>query len=216
MVAISKVTVANMALSHIGTKSRIESLTELSNEANAINLWWDFALSECLEAYDWSFARTRTPQGNSLALDGDVPPDEWMFRYQYPSDCIKARHIWNPDGPQADAVPFELELNSKNVRTILTNMENPILVYTKLVTDVTLFIPIFISMLSRAIASHIAFTLTAQQKIVDAQVTQFAALLRAAPAVDANERVPPPPREAEWIRGRTFAPNSWDKRRGSW
>jgi len=214
MIAMSQVKVANMALSHIGTKSRIESLTEASNEAKAINLWWDFALEESLELYDWSFARTRTPQGGSLALDGDVPPDEWSFRYQYPADCIKARRIWNPNGRQDDAVPFELELNSNGVRTILTNLENPILVYTKWVDNVSLFIPIFISLFSRVLASHIAFPLTAQQKIVDAQMAQVSGLLRAAPAVDANERVSEPPREAEWIRGRTFSPHSGKYGRG--
>ncbi|HZX69765.1 MAG TPA: hypothetical protein VFE77_03020 [Rhodanobacter sp.] len=209
MAAISQTTVCNMALSHVGAKSHIESIQEKSNEADAFRLWWDFSLLECLESYDWSFARTRTPQGSSLALDGDVPPDEWQFRYQYPADCVKARMIWNPVGPTADAVPFALELNSQGVRTILTNMGNPILVYTKLVTNLSLFIPIFISLLSRCLAQHVAFQLTGDQKIVDAQVAQYGALLRLAPAVDANEMVPSQPRDAEWIRGRTFDPKNY-------
>lgn len=202
MLTVSPVAIANMALSNIGSKSHIESFTEKSPEANQCNIWYGFSLQQALESFDWSFARSRF----QLALDGDAPPDEWNYRYQYPADCAKARRIWNPAGSQADAVPFDLETNSKGARTILCNLNSALLVYTKAITDTSAFSTFFVELVSRGLAQHIAFKLTGKREIVKDQVDTYQSMLRAAPAQDANERVGQPPRDAEWIRGRTFAP----------
>lgn len=57
--AISNVTISNMALSHIGADSTIESMAESSAEAAQCNLWYDYSRLQVLEAYDWGFARKR-------------------------------------------------------------------------------------------------------------------------------------------------------------
>jgi hypothetical protein len=198
--AISKVVIANMALAHIGTKSNIQSFDEKSPEAKQCSLWYDFCLQQALEGFDWSFARTRKP----LAVDGDAPPEQWGFRYQLPADCIATRRIWNPSGDDADAVPYELEINSNDVRTLLTDLDSAVLVYTRSVTNAAIFPPLFVELVSRGLAQHIAFSITGKLEIVKAQSDTYQSLLRSAPAYDANERVGKPPRDAEWIRGRSF------------
>lgn len=208
MSAVSTVQIANMALSHIGAKSSIESLDEQSPEARACKLWYQLALEQALEGFDWSFARKRM----DLALDGDDPPAEWLFRYQYPVDCVRFRYIWNPAGPDADAVPFEIETNGSDQRTIVTNMESAVGIFTKLITTPTSYTPMFIEALSRALAHHIAFTITGDLKIKQEQAQGFQAIIATAAASNANERVGRPPRDAEWVRGRGFR-NSSDARR---
>lgn len=208
MAAVSSVTIANMALSHIGAKSSIESLDENSSEAKQCKLWYAFSLEQALESYDWSFARTR----RALALSGEAPPDQWSYRYQYPADCVKARRIWNPAGEQADAVPFEIEMGADDNRTILTDIQGAVLIFTKSVTNPALFSKLFVEMLSRGLAQHIAFALTGKTEVTKEQAGAYQSILRAAAAYDGNERVGQPPRDAEWIRGRTFDPNSFNRR----
>lgn len=213
MASIDSVFICNMALSHIGAKSYIESLAEQTAEAKQCKMWYQFSLVQCLEAFDWSFARKR----DQLAPASDAPPAQWSYRYQYPADCVAMRRLWNPAGEQADAVPYEIETqNSTGIKTILTDMgyatEFPSVappcgavgVYTFLNNVPATYTVFFVELLSRCIASHIAFSLTGKDKVVQAQTNAYQQVLRAAPAYDANERVGQPPRDAEWIRGRTF------------
>jgi hypothetical protein len=200
MATLSKVRIANMALSNIGARSSIESFTENSSEAQQIDLWYDFSLLQTLEAFDWSFARKR----QILALHSDPAPDtEWCFRYQYPADCVSARYIVNPLGKDADPVPFSVETSvDGSVRTILTNQDVAELVYTFDLQTVSLFSPLFVKALAYALGANIAFALTAKTAIEEKMQDRFARTILLAPASNANEEQEDPPREAEWIRGR--------------
>jgi len=214
--AISPVVIGRMALSHIGARSRIESLTENSNEAKEVNLWYDFARKQVLEVFNWNFASKRL----TLALHGDDPPEGvWAFRYQYPSDCLVARNIENPripvratgflgksfdelTGLQFNAVPFEVEIAPEGTKSILSNLEDAVLVYTFDQTATALFSELFIEAFSRALASKIAFSLTGKQSISTEQLQIFFLVVGRAGASNANEQVEPPPRDAEWVRNR--------------
>jgi len=213
---ISPVLIGRMALSHIGARSRIESLTENSTEAKELNLWFDFARKQTLEAFDWNFARKRI----TLALHGDDPPEDvWEFRYQYPSDAIRIRRIENPripvrstgffgksfdelTGLQFDAVPFDIETAPDGTKSILSNLEEARAVYTFNQEATELFSELFVEAFSRVLASRIAFALTAKASVADTQLRIFFALMNIAMASNANEQVEPPPRDAEWIRKR--------------
>lgn len=59
MVAISDTRIANMALSHLGARHTIENLSEVSTEAEAAELWYEFSRLQTLESHDWGFARRR-------------------------------------------------------------------------------------------------------------------------------------------------------------
>lgn len=214
MAAISDVTIANMALSHVGAKSTIEAIGEESVEGEVIDLWFEYSRLQTLQAFDWNFARKRIV----LTTHGEDPPEGvWGFRYKYPSDCVSARKIENPTGSSpliwvqsftqpgsiGDAIPFEVEMNAAgNVKTILTNLDDAILVYTFNQADAGLYAPLFVEALSWAVASHIAFTLTGKRSIAGDARQAFTNIMLMAPAMDANERVEKPPREAEVIRGR--------------
>lgn len=196
--AISTVQIANFALSKVGTDSTIESLTEDSAEANACNLWIGHARRQALSAFNWTFSRFRT----TLATHGDDPPDEWTYRYAYPVDCVKARFIENPVGKTADAVPFDVEQSDDGTKSILTDMVDAKLIYTKDVTDPGLYTEYFIELLATILGSHIAFPITTRTKLSLQLREEARLMLIFAPAMDANEKQEDIPRDAPQIRGR--------------
>ena len=196
--SVSNVRIANFALSKIGSRSNIESFDEQSAEARQCKLWYDFAREQALSSFNWSFARKRA----SLALASEDPPLNWSFRYQYPADCIQARYIENPVGLDEFPVDFDIELDSGNFRTILTNIEQAKLVYTVDTSDPNLFSSYFIDYLASVLGRYIAFTLTGKTAIVEKVDRESTFLFNLASAMDANEKQEKPPLDAEWIRKR--------------
>ncbi len=218
MPTISDTRIANMALSHVGTRSSIESLEdEISNEAEVCRLWYEFSRRQTLEGFDWNFARKRI----TLTKHSEDPPDGvWGFRYVYPADCIVARKLENPTGTvegqtgrwiadfstpevRGDAIPFEVETDSTGqTKSILSNLSDAKLVYTFEQLDTGLYSPLFVEALSRALGSHIAFTLTGKLALANALANSFTNAMFTASASSANEQVAKPPRDADFIRGR--------------
>ena len=200
MAIISKVKIGNMALSHIGASSSIESFSEETAAAQAVDLWYDFSRLQILEAYDWGFARKR----QALALDSEAAPEGvWGFRYQYPADAVSIREICNPLGPDADAIPFEIELSSDGLRkTILTDVEDATVIYTKDLETTSLYTAFFVEALSYLLAHHIAYTITGKRTIRQEMLEIYNQYIQLAPAQNANERVDRPKRNAPWIRAR--------------
>lgn len=208
MSLVSPVQIANMALNHVGAKDTIESFTEASVEARTVGIWYDHARLTSLESHDWTFARKRS----ELALDEEDPPSDWDYRYQYPSDCIKARRIVNPYyynpsvheylfTSQGDAVPFEIELAGDR-QTILCDLPEASLVYTGNVTNTNSFTNHFVNAMSYCLAGFIAYKLTGKIQTKKMMEDNFSISINKAAQIDANEGVDKPPRDAEWIRGR--------------
>jgi len=196
---ISEARIASMALSNIG-HSGIESISGTEAGAKECDLWYDFARRQALAANDWNFARRRL----TLATHSDDPPSGvWAYRYQYPSDCVAFRKIQNPAGETADAIPFEIELSdNQETKSILTDLDDAVGVYTMNLTQVTLFSEFFVQLLGFALATQVAYPLTGKKEIREGMEATFQNMLRVAPAVNANEQVGAQPRDAEWIRGR--------------
>ncbi|MEE9598142.1 MAG: hypothetical protein V3V96_15330 [Acidiferrobacterales bacterium] len=211
MAAISKTRIANMALSHIGAGHTIEDLDgEVSEEASAVRLWYDYSRLQVLQAFNWGFARTRT----TLTTHAEDPPSGvWDYRYQYPDHCAAIRAIENPagtvvltqvgDANEGNAIPYTVELDATRTnKTVLTNLAEASVVFTWDLEQENLFSPMFVSTLSHLLAHYIAFTITGKLSVQDRQLRIYSAMIGAAPAADANESVEAPPRDASWIRGR--------------
>ncbi len=198
--SVSEVSICNMALSNVGISNTIETLEENSIEAKQCNLWYNFSRKQALAANDWSFARANL----ILATHGDDPPEGvWAYRYQYPVDCVKFRKLRNPAGHKADAVPFDVELgDSRETRSILTDLNEAVGVYTFDLVRVTLFSEFFVAMFAAAIAVNICFPLTKKLKLKKELVADFTSLSTVAQAVDGNEQVGREPRGASWHEGR--------------
>jgi hypothetical protein len=156
-------------------------------------------LKQALQIADWNFARKR----QTLTLHADDPPVQWGFRYQYPSDCLVARFIPNPAGTAENLPAFKVETSEDGTSlSIVTNVEDAVLVYTFNQTLATIFTPFFIEMLSYLLAHHMAFSITGKTTLRDSMLQTFNLLTLQAPAQNANEGIELEPRDAEQIRGR--------------
>lgn len=199
MATISSVKIANMALDYIGADATIESLSEASPTAKICNRWYDWSRIQTLEAYNWNFARKR----KVLALLETEPYDDWLYRYEYPSDCIRAREIVNPAGPSADVVPFSVvSTDDGQTTSILTDMDEASLTYTFDVTDPARFSTLFVDALAWRLASRIAFSLTGKADLMRLAMQSFQAHVAAAAGANGSEGFERGPREASWVRGR--------------
>lgn len=199
MATLSSVKIANMALSKAGANSTIESLDEDSAEAAQVSLWYEFAKEKALSAYNWSFAR----KSLTLATHGeDAPTNRWAYRYMYPADCVKARMIENPSNDDADPIAFKVELAPDNTKSIVTNQDEAVLIYTANITDPNLFSPFFVEFLATVLASHIAWPLTAKFGVVDRLEERTQVLQILAPTADAQEQQEDTPRDSDYIRAR--------------
>lgn len=199
MASISVVKICNMALSHIGAKSNIESLTESSAEASVCNLWYDWTRRQMLELHEWKFAKKRV----AVPLLETEPNSQWLYRYEYPSDCVKARLIENPTGPNEDVIPFSIENTSDGLSlSVLTSQEEAVLIYTFDLTNVALFSSIFVDALSWRLAAEIAFRLTGDRGVATSALRQFNQTFQIAMSSNAAEGFDAAPRDSELIRVR--------------
>lgn len=222
---MDKATICNMALAHIKA-ARITTLSERSEEAEYCNIFYDTARKATLEAFNWSFARKNMAlvQMNEYTGD-DFTRYGFTYRYAYPSDCAKARYIpragtaGRPFSPYADtyepqryvmadaaAIParFKLELgDTENRRTILTNEEDAVLVYTKDITDTNLFNGQFVLALSYHLAGLLGTPLGKGRSDFDRWMGAFNEYMAGVAESDANEDYDPNPEEVnEFLQAR--------------
>lgn len=196
---VTKVKIANMALSHIG-ESTIESTTELSAEAGRVDIFYDVALQRSLEWYNWPFAR----RSQTLALHVDAAPKtRWQFRYALPSDLVKCRFIENVAGADADPIPYALENDDAAAElTLLTDVQEASLIYTFLMEQPERFPADFVLGLSHQLAYLMAYSQTGKRALAGDQLNLFQTFMAQAAASALNEEMPGAPREAEAIRAR--------------
>lgn len=91
------------------------------------------------------------------------PPIPWLYEYQYPDDCVQPLQIkdqvlfapvWRPR-----ANPWRLNFDGE-MRTLLSNVRNPVLIYVRRVTDPNVwqndFIALFIAALAKRLQPQLA------------------------------------------------------------
>lgn len=197
----TKVSICNMALTHISAKALISNLdTDTSVEAKTCRVFYDECLRFVLSDVDWGFARKRS----TLALLGEDAPDDWDYVYGYPNDCLKAREIF--DGSRRKnrlRIPFEISLNEDGtLKTILTDQASAQLRYTRNITDPNLFTPSFAMMMSYYMAYLIAYPLTKKASVTDKQLKDYQAHKVFAEVANAEEEEWDEMPEGEFIAGR--------------
>jgi hypothetical protein len=199
--AISEVTISNMALSRIGVSQRIASMTELSAEAGACNLWYELCRDYVLEDFDWSFARKRVAL---TLLSPQDPPLPWGYEFSWPADCIAAREI--DPGVQikraVDRIPFEVVMRDATSRKILTTIQDPTLIYTARVTNPTMFSAVFADAVSLRMAAELAMGIAKSPTMRDSLSRYYLLALQTAVARDLNQGQGLPEPDSEFVTER--------------
>lgn len=154
----SSTEICNIALSHLGSSKRIQSLdSDKGQEAASCRQFYEIARDEVLENFPWPFAQTQ----EALALVSENPTPEWTYAYQYPSNASNIVKI--PSGAMLDSnntrIPYKIVYGDSG-KLIYTNQRDAEVIYTKRVTDVSRFSATFTIALSFKIAGYIAATVT--------------------------------------------------------
>lgn len=198
----SKVQVAKLALSHIGDRYDITSLDESSTEAEQFNLVFEDLRRALLREHPWKFAKKYSKPSS---LSG-TPPAEWDYMFTYPTDGLKVRRLVNPLDPVGDKlppIPFDIGLNSSDVKCVFTNEEAPELEYTKDIDDPVDFDSNFITALSWRLAEHVVMPITGETRLAQLVAQRATYWVNVAKMQDANEGIErEQTRDPDWIRNR--------------
>lgn len=178
----SEVSICNKALLHLG-EDPISSLTEASKAARLCNQLYADERDFVLRAHPWGFAERYV----TLAVLADVTPIGFDFAYQYPSNCIKARNIYQPVAGSAPINFRPVANDGLNRKEIWTSQEDAVLVYTVRITAVSLFDAAFIQALSYKLAAELAMPLTKDLKKFQAMIQVYAVYVSEGAKEDAEE-----------------------------
>jgi hypothetical protein len=178
----SEVEICNMALSHLGADP-ISELVEASNEARECNRVYEMARDFVLEAHPWGWA-----QKTVLLAELGTPPLGWIYRYGYPSDCLKAILIGLDLKETELPVPFEIRAGDDlNTKVIICDKYQATLQYTAKVTNTEMFSPMFAMALSYYIAFLICESITGSTQRAQSMYRGFLQTSSPSEASDSRE-----------------------------
>ena len=229
----SAVDIANLALSAMGTRSSIASLTEGSTESRALNQHYQQARAGIMTGVHWNFARKQA----QLALlkdatQGQAVPVPWTYEYAYPADCLQGRYILPQlqantsgvpgafpvqsvaSGPVYFIIATDTDANGNDQQVILTNQQQAIFVYTKDITNEGLFSPDFVTAFYYYLASRACKQLTGDKQLAVDLFKMADQITRDARVSNGNEGLTIIDVVPDWIRVRGYG-NDWSYPPGS-
>lgn len=208
--AQSVVGVYNLACSAIGTRARIASPTEASREAEVCQDWYETVRDRVLTMAPWPEARATARLALRVARDDTAdwvatdPSPSYLFSYNLPSDYLWPRYLSDYSG-------FQMEVTSGNTLALMSNMEEPILHYTKRQTDPTLWSPQLHMAIVYSLASFISMPLhgkSGRANIVMGQANQIITDARVLAANTDNTSLDTMP---DWIAARGFSGSQYSR-----
>ena len=134
--AETQVSIANMALTHLGVKP-ITSVTEASEPARKVLLVWNNAVETVLRDHDWNFARR---VGVALVVDPTVDITGWEYAYAKPTKCVAIRAVYDEGTVNAKAQQEYTEaLSIENNAVMVAYDQSPASSHVRGVTDAHVF-----------------------------------------------------------------------------
>lgn len=179
----SKVGIFNMALNHLGVTAPISTESfDKDTRAIILNNFYESARDEVLKAFDWGFANAY----KDLTLTCETSPNPKLpYVYDCPNDCISARAII--DTIKGEEKKFEIYSNSLGEKSILADIEEAKLRYTRRVEKEVLFESEFVITLSYYLAALTGETITGQQRKAESCMQKYEWKLRKAKQLNAQE-----------------------------
>jgi len=138
--ALSETKIVNMALSRIGAKriNSIDDATDTKPEAIQARLHYEQTRDALIRSNRWRFAAARA----ELSASDTTPDFEWSYQYILPNDFLAMRSIYEGSRSEENFRSYALE-----GKMLLANENEMSIRYTKKVTDVTEFDPLFVEVL---------------------------------------------------------------------
>ena len=188
-----------MALGHIKAGT-IADFEEDSVNAGYCRTYYDTARRVALSAFNWGFARRRL----SLALLTESAPPTWLYKYGYPTDCLKFREIEHPTlRNPPDPIPFDITLDDAGTsRVILTDEPDAVGIWTMDQENTNLFTDEFIDMLSWVLGGYLAIPCGAGPEYEKRCMNMFEYRKSQAETMEANEAQEDKEPDGEFITAR--------------
>lgn len=192
---------SNVALSRIGQRQYISAFDEPTTEAEACNNLFEHCRDVVLARMAWPFATARATLAESTE-----ERDNWDFVYGLPANFVAARYLV-PLGVQYarpdQLYPYAIELNDANdARLLLTDLEDAVLVYTRAITSVALFPPLFQDALAWKLAAELALVLPVKPGVAQAMEARYEQVLLQAGAADFRQAKGGTEPDGSYIRSR--------------
>ena len=227
----SSVDLCNRALSQIGTRSTIASLSEASAEAVNCSLWYDSQRKALMRAAPWGFNRRQI----ALSQVGDLYPDAtspypWAYAYAYPADCLKARYVlapppsvstagtstnvpqtgsviyptsyWSPNRNNRFVIHNAVDANGNSSKLVLSNVYEALLVYTGDEQNPEMFDDMFTQALVDVLSYRLVIPLTGNAGMRTEFKQAAMTSIMEARAADGNEGMPSADHTPDWIKTR--------------
>src|SRR5579884_3399135 len=163
--------ICNMALSHLGVSTGIQTFNDQTEQAKSCSFWYRRCRDQLLKSAPWDFAYTY----QALASDASNVPGTlfaypgWSYAYQLPNDCLQpiavvtaygeraSRFYWYshwgyPYGGTAfPKIPYRIaqSTTTSGQLVVLCDLPAPVyLLYIQCVSNTALFDPMFTDALS--------------------------------------------------------------------
>lgn len=195
----NKTEICNLAIAHLGVGAPIVNLdTEDSAEAEALRRFYSIVKDQILADFSWPFA---TKFAN-LALIAADPTEEWLYSYQYPSDCAFFRRIVGV--VRIDDYTIRVPFRVIRGNAIYTDQENAVGEYTTKDVNESAFPPSLVMAMSLRLAIYLAPRVTAGDNgpLIQRLAQSYSIEMSRAQANAANEQGYDQPLDGELIRSR--------------
>lgn len=226
---VQPVDICNMALSKMGARVKINSLSDTTPAAVHCNIWYDHLRQLLNRSAPWGFCRM-TVALTPLGAVNNTPPNNqypWMFNYAYPPDCLRMRYVIPSPPPDSMVTPPApgqpllwgpwmmprrdyrfLVTNIGNQRQIVSNLNNAIAIYNSDVTDTTQFDVGFVDAFAAALAAELIQPLAGniQQRQLFTQLAMNE--ITSAKAMDGAEAIAKVDHVPDWLLARGWGSES--------
>lgn len=197
----SRVDLANLALTKLGSAKRITSLTENSVAAGAINAVYDLMRLAELRAHYWAFALKRT----AIPASATLPSWGYTLAFPLPADFVRLVQVNQfylvpglLDYNDADASDWAIESGS-----ILCNYAAPLRIrYVWNVTDEGTFDPLFNVSFASRLAYECCEQITNSNSKKAALADDYKAAIKEAVKASAIEKPPAVIGDDSWMMAR--------------
>lgn len=197
--------VVNAALSYIGLRDFITTITEASVPAEVAFTHWDITRRQFLGERWWNFATASAP----LARLNITAPTGWLYAYQPPTDLLpgKQRYIANSVRPalvpRDSRIAFSTYWVAGSGQVLVTDHAAPELVYTRDVVEMTYWPDSAADALAWLLAPKLALGLAVNAPLARTFAQQYELALEKAMAEDMNAVRTDPPIASQFESGRS-------------
>lgn len=198
-----EVSIYNLALNAVGTRSTVALPTEKSREAEVCRLWFGPVRDRVLRAAPWASTRAwsrlallKERDDSAAWVTGDPEPG-YQYVYAVPSDMLAPRYL-------AGWQRFSMGSYPDNKLALMTNVPNALLTYTKRQEVVGLWDTGLQMAVVYALAAHIAMPLTGKPARARNALEQANDFILSAREEDANNDVASTDTIPSWIQVRGY------------